>query len=123
MTVHLVQETRVAPSQTRIIPILLTQATEFSASALPLELSILSADRTTQLHIDLPVTHIPKWGASTFTPMVSTYFFAETTPTAFVAVPPKESNHGKALPPLMFLRTSSQQLHSFMTWLTVSPSV
>ena len=104
--IRLFQQTRLAPSQTRIIPIILNQVSQFTESTLRLEVKAASGGREQTLWVDLPVKQLPVWNASDFAPIISTYFFAESSPTAFVAIPPREENPGYSSAPLLFLRTS-----------------
>lgn len=103
--VRLLRETRIAPSQTRIVPLVITQTEPFSESSIALEVTASNSQQQVVLSVSLPIKHIPLWDASSFTPIISTYFFSTSTPTAFVAIPPKEQAVGEALPPLLFLRT------------------
>lgn len=103
--VQLLHETRIAPSQTRTVPILLSQTKGFTGLGLPLTISVISERGTIVFFINLPLKHIARWDATSFIPVISTYFFSGSIPAAFVAVPPKERNPNKAVPPLLFLRT------------------
>ena len=112
--VHLLQETRIAPSQTRRVPVALEQTEPFLESILPLEFSVASENGVRQHSVDLPVKQLATWTASEFTPVIATHFQGSTA-LAFVAVPPKIETTSAAAPPLLFLRALCQEaraLHS-----------
>ena len=99
------REVRLAPTQTRVIPIVLTQTGEFHDAQLELELVAVSSSSTkTTLHIILPVHQFTTWTAEKFDFIVATYFHATSMPTGFVVIPPKLPNDGAALPPLLDIR-------------------
>lgn len=95
------------PSQTRVVPLILTQKAAFTGGFIPVELTLVTAGAVSYMHVDLPIKHIPAWNASELVPLISTYFFSGSTPLSFVAVAPREPSLGKSVPPLLFLRTLS----------------
>ena len=104
----LFQETRIAPSQTRIIPFKLTQpnAVEFDRLEFTLQLQSSDSASTEEIHVSVPVKQHARWTSSeaTFTALKATYFFGTSMPTAFLAVPPAESPNGTFVPPILALR-------------------
>lgn len=59
-----------------------------------------------KLPVTLRINQLPVWNGSSFSPIISTYFFGSSIPTAFVAVPPKEYAPVPQIP-LLFLREYS----------------
>lgn len=106
LQVKLLEETRLAPTQTRIIPVSLKQTHAFLDTNVSLEISVVSADKSAVLSVTLPVKHLSHWDEDDFKPIIITYFYGISTPTALIAIPPKHPNAGVSLPPLLVLRTS-----------------
>ena len=98
------------------MPIVLAQSGAFDGSVLPLEFTASNDEQTVKFTVDLSVKHIRRWDADGFTEIIATYFSATSMPTAFVAVPPKESNGGEPQLPLLFLRMQCSSTDSPMCY-------
>lgn len=110
------QETRLAPTQTRIIPIRLSQEGPFLGSEINLVLVGVSSTGTSMdITITLPVNHHQLWDSTEFHPIVSSYFFATSMPAAFLSIPPKQPNQDKPQTPLLALRASKLNLSNLLT--------
>ena len=107
---------RIAPTQTRIIPILLSSLERIpeDVKQLDVELTWVSStalcqptmeqhpsntygnaqpmiQRTFVLRTTLPLTHVPLWTQEKHVPIQASYFFAKSMPSVFVVKPPKEA--------------------------------
>ncbi|KAH7909149.1 hypothetical protein BJ138DRAFT_1090031 [Hygrophoropsis aurantiaca] len=94
-------EITLAPSQTRIVPISLTQTGPLSPTVteLPVELLVLretdgtlKSDKTIPIRIVMKLKHTPQWTSTEYTPIKASYMFSQSIPTAFLVLPPKEQN-------------------------------
>ena len=111
LNLELMHETRLAPTQTRILPVVLTQTEEFHGSHLFIDLTaVVSASSQIVITITLPIKQFTLWETHHFDFITATYFYATSIPTAFVAIPPKLPNDGAALPPLLDLRKFHRSL-------------
>ncbi|KAF9459360.1 hypothetical protein BDZ94DRAFT_1199681 [Collybia nuda] len=81
-------QSRLAPTQTRIIPILLSQDRTYEEPKIPIRLTLTSKDRTITVSTFLTIRHLSGWSASTYDTIKATYFFGISTPTAFKVIPP-----------------------------------
>lgn len=107
----LVQETNIAPTQTRIVPIKFTQTQPFPESLQQLEFSLelRSGDALAEILVTVPIEHHASWTSDEVPPagIKASYFFGTSTPTAFLVKPPKEVHDGTPTPPILALRGSS----------------
>jgi hypothetical protein len=104
LTLALLRESRIAPRQMRIIPIQLSQTKPFLGSELRVNIAVHSDTCSTLVTVVLPIKHIPMWSPTDFVPIQASYFFTESQPSAFVAIPPKKRNEKEPYPPLLALR-------------------
>lgn len=86
------------------MPILLTQNAAFTGT----EINILIwATSPGYLSCSIPVKivlkHTPLWDTTPYKPIVASYLYGTSTPTAFVVVPPKEASP-QDQPPILSLR-------------------
>ena len=104
----MLQETRIAPMQTRIVPIKVAQTKPISVPHLEFTLMLRSGDRLAEIRVALPVQSHAQWTAGEVPPagIKASYFFGTSMPTAFLVTPPKEPHGGAAPPPVLALRTS-----------------
>ncbi|KAL4065302.1 hypothetical protein J3A83DRAFT_4436701 [Scleroderma citrinum] len=107
LVVSLVEPIRIAPTQTRIVPLHITLTdTEYipeSVTELTIELTFsLAASSTTsskagllpnidkfELEVAIPLVHVPLWTQTTCEPVRATYFFARSMVSTFTAIPPR----------------------------------
>ncbi|KAH7889966.1 hypothetical protein F5I97DRAFT_1848975 [Phlebopus sp. FC_14] len=103
---------RIAPSQTRIIPLRLSlregEGVEKDVNTLDLEIiatCVLTRDtlcpaltvtkiRTHTLRVALPLTHVSVWTSTSHVPMRGTHFFPHGMVTAFIVMPPRKAFGG-----------------------------
>jgi hypothetical protein len=102
-SVHLLHETRIAPTQTRTVPIRLVQSKPLAANELLINVTLTSETSST-IMVSLPIRHLSGWTSTSFKPIKASYFFAESMPTSFVVLPPIEQNDEKPCPPILALR-------------------
>jgi hypothetical protein len=101
---------RLAPTQTRIVPVEIVQSADFAGQAinLTISLSIVGGGKQDSsgvvLRLSLPVTHSPLWTATNYTNIKFTHFYANAMPTTFIAKPPQQENLGEPKPVLLALR-------------------
>ncbi|ESK87531.1 transmembrane protein [Moniliophthora roreri MCA 2997] len=89
LSLALVKPTRIAPTQTRIVPIRISQTRPFTATNLHLALTLTSASTNRVVLITVPVTQLPQWSSSAPLTIKGTYFYASSIATVFTAKPPK----------------------------------
>lgn len=107
LSLKLQLEISIAPSQTRIVPLLISQNMPFYGLELKVEITMISAEGATRIvPISLPVNQLNRWTASAYKPIIATYFYSSSMPTAFVVVPPILHNSGTSQPPILALRAS-----------------
>ncbi|KAF8803609.1 hypothetical protein BYT27DRAFT_7109472 [Phlegmacium glaucopus] len=77
----------IAPSQTRVIPIVIEQTAPFKDDSIQLHLSLTSGQISQKLSVIIPVVH-KNWGSSERQALKGTFFFLTSNPSAFIALPP-----------------------------------
>lgn len=105
MAVNLLREIRIAPTQTRVVPLGIAQTASFPHHELRMDLTVVTESASRVISLTLPVTHHPLWTSSNFIPIRASHFFAEFNPTLFLALPPVEARFEKPRPPILALRT------------------
>ncbi|KAF8078159.1 hypothetical protein FPV67DRAFT_1603782 [Lyophyllum atratum] len=111
------RDTIIAPSQTRIVPLLLTQSDLFLLSTLEVRLAATSNEGVTKtITVTIPVNHQAQWTPSSFKPVKATYFYSRSLPTAFLAVPPILQPLGKAYPPILALHGAGVDIFEQQFW-------
>ncbi|OCH95283.1 hypothetical protein OBBRIDRAFT_720837 [Obba rivulosa] len=120
----LVGETRIAPTQTRIIPVRLIQTERFTKSELRLVLHLsLDSGGRGEFLIVIPIRQHPQWSSTTFPPtgIKASYFFASMMPTAFLVTPPEEPNVGEPRPPVLALHGAGVDIFELPFWIQALP--
>ncbi|GJE86814.1 hypothetical protein PsYK624_028970 [Phanerochaete sordida] len=121
VSVALLRETRIEAGQTRVLPLALTQHAAFTRDTLPVALWITRGNgQASTLIVELPVRQIPAWDTDGFEGIVATYLSGGATPTAFVAVPPKEASE-EPVAPLLFLHGAGVPVLDLNFWLCAPP--
>ena len=77
----------IAPSQTRVIPVVIEQTAPFRDDSIHLHLLLTSGQISRNLSVNIPVVH-KKWGSSERQALKGTFFFSTSNPSAFITVPP-----------------------------------
>ncbi|KAI0747842.1 hypothetical protein C8Q80DRAFT_1219255 [Daedaleopsis nitida] len=119
----LVQETRIAPTQTRIVPFRLTQTKPVSAEKIEFTLKLRSGDMTSEILVTIPVQHQAQW-TSTEVPSAgikASYFFSTSMPTLFVVSPPKDPNGDTPSPPILALHGAGVDVIAMDFWIKALP--
>ncbi|KAK2467077.1 hypothetical protein APHAL10511_001335 [Amanita phalloides] len=101
--VALLNEVRLAPSQTRIVPIVVTQLAPVDLHELRLSVNITSASHSRSITIILPIRQLESWNAQCYQPIRGTYLYAASMPTHFIAIPPQYPNENQYRPPIVAL--------------------
>ena len=98
-------DTQLAPSQTRIIPLKLTQRDQLTVAELRILLYAKSASGLEgTVYVTVPVKNHQIWDSTVGDTIKATYFFSGSSPTAFLAKPPVYEENGLTRPPLLALR-------------------
>ncbi|KAJ7582507.1 hypothetical protein C8J56DRAFT_954942 [Mycena floridula] len=126
LALKLIRPTRLAPSQTRLIPIKLQQTQALSSSIIDLQMNItavLDSDPNSEtiIIVSLPLKHLPIWTSNEFDPIMSSYFFANTMPTLFAAIPPKYELSGDPRPVILALHGAGVDLVTSPFWTQAMP--
>ncbi|KAG7092176.1 hypothetical protein E1B28_008545 [Marasmius oreades] len=111
--------TRLAPSQTRVIPLNISQSKPFTDDAISLELTLSSTNsQSTQikLQILLPIKQLPQWSVSNSSLVTGTYFYASHVPTFFVAKSPKFENGRVPRPAVLALHGAGVDVITQTFW-------
>jgi hypothetical protein len=100
------QSFSIAPLQTRIVPVFLTQTAPFDGTELIFNIRAISENgRTETLSITLPVKHHASASISDGEILKGSFLFASSSPSLFLATPPMFKEE-KPLPPVLALRKS-----------------
>lgn len=104
LTARVLHNSRLAPTQARIIPVAIAQSFPFTKTEIRLEVYVASPTSELTIPVVLHLKQLPAWNYSDYHPIASTYFYASSIPTAFIAVPPQETGLSGTKVPLLFLR-------------------
>ncbi|KAH9925275.1 uncharacterized protein B0H18DRAFT_1170833 [Fomitopsis serialis] len=99
LNLTLLQNTALAPTQTRIVPLKIVQLLPFGGHEIPVALHLTSRNNaTTTLHTSIPVRQHPHWSPSEVPAagIQATYLYGSSSPTAFLVMPPEEPNEDGA---------------------------
>ncbi|KAI0807549.1 hypothetical protein C8Q74DRAFT_1363040 [Fomes fomentarius] len=121
----LVQETSIAPTQTRIVPIKFTQTQPVPESLQQLEFSLKlrSGDAVADILVTVPIEHHESWTSDEVPPagIKASYFFGTSIPTAFLVKPPKEVHDGTPTPPILALHGAGVDIFTMDFWIKALP--
>lgn len=104
MEIKLLRETRLAPGQTRIVPLVIVQTTAYRGDKLTVRLVLESEGERMELTTTLSITQQPSLNEVHDSALVATYFYAKSAPTAYLVTPPLRKNAGEPRPPILALR-------------------
>jgi hypothetical protein len=76
---------RIAPSQMRIVPLQISQNAPFHDSELHVEVTMVSEGMSQVVAVLIPIRNLSLGNAY---PLRATYFYGQSMPTAFIAIPP-----------------------------------
>ncbi|TBU28927.1 hypothetical protein BD311DRAFT_757466 [Dichomitus squalens] len=102
--VSLLQKARIAPTQTRIIPITLTQRAPLRHDSIELTLTVESQDAVSEVRIAIPVEHYAQWSADDVPAagIKASFFYGTSMPASFIVIPPREPTNAPP-PPILAL--------------------
>jgi len=105
LSIKLPDTVSLAPSQVRVVPVLLFQTMPLDQPDLQIQFVMTSQDGSSKiLIITLPIKHFSHWSSYTCSSMTATYLYSSSTPTFFLVIPPLcESSH-EPNPPIIALR-------------------
>ncbi|TFY55536.1 hypothetical protein EVJ58_g8182 [Rhodofomes roseus] len=126
LNITLLQNTSLAPTQARIVPIKLFQLLPFGGHEIPVELHLESKgdDAVTRtLYTSITVRQHPHWSPSEIPEagIQATYFYSGSTPTAFLVKPPEEPNEGPPRIPVLALHGAGVDIFSMPFWIQAIP--
>lgn len=105
MRIELAHQARLAPSQTRIVPLRIVQSKPFTGDVIKVQLVLEGEGSSSGLTISMNITQRPSLAEADGSAIKSSYFFTESTPTAFLVIPPRKPNEGNPRPPVLALRS------------------
>ncbi|EEB93194.1 hypothetical protein MPER_08186, partial [Moniliophthora perniciosa FA553] len=121
LSLALVKPTRIAPTQTRIVPIRISQTRPFIATKLHLALTLTSTSTNRVVLITVPITQLPQWNSSTPLTIKGTYFYASSIATVFTAKPPKINNLDIPRAPILALHGAGVDVVGQTFWSDALP--
>ncbi|KAL0947293.1 hypothetical protein HGRIS_013412 [Hohenbuehelia grisea] len=120
----IVRPATISPSQTRIIPILVSQHAPFHDAKFDISLFFTQGSSLAEhnVSVTLEIAHHIQWVSDAGpVPLKGTYFYAETNPTAFSAIPPMRENGRAEKPPLLFLHGAGAEVVNNPWWVEYLP--
>ncbi|KAI0933809.1 hypothetical protein AcV5_005858 [Taiwanofungus camphoratus] len=117
IALSLVNETRLAPTQTRIVAIRIIQNGPFHKDEIVFDVHLMSGNSSITLHVSLPIKQHGQWPTS----IKASYFFATSMPTSFLVVPPEEQNSGEPRPPILALHGAGVDIFEAPFWIEALP--
>ncbi|KAI0664567.1 hypothetical protein C8Q70DRAFT_1041331 [Cubamyces menziesii] len=123
MDLELVRETRLAPGQTRIVPIRFTQKQPIDMKHLEFTLTVISGNATSTVDVALPVQNRAQWNAINGAPLgiKASYLGFGAMPAAFLVTPPEHPNVGSPKPPILALHGAGVDIFEFGFWTQALP--
>ncbi|KAJ7168119.1 hypothetical protein C8R43DRAFT_1060269 [Mycena crocata] len=125
LKVELLRPTKIAPSQTRIVPLRIVQTKQFLKPKLELKITLSSEkdDKPLTLSVALSVSNLPRWSNTTLFAIRGSYFYAQEMPTAFSAFPPLLENieNANPQPPILCLHGAGVDIISESFWIDSLP--
>ncbi|KAJ8462025.1 hypothetical protein ONZ51_g11162 [Trametes cubensis] len=123
MDLELVRETRLAPGQTRIVPIRFTQKQPIDIKHLEFTLTVISGNATSTVDVALPAQNRAQWNASNGAPsgIKASYLGFGAMPAAFLVTPPEHPNVGSPKPPILALHGAGVDIFEFDFWVQALP--
>ncbi|KAI0781232.1 hypothetical protein BD413DRAFT_600635 [Trametes elegans] len=123
LKLEVVQKTRLAPNQQRIVPIRLLQTGPLKADKLEFTLTIVSDEETRTVDVVIPVVNHAHWDTSAGqkTSIKASYFYASSTPTEFLVAPPAQPNASAPSPPILALHGAGVDIFANTFWIQAIP--
>ncbi|KAJ7632248.1 hypothetical protein FB45DRAFT_744737 [Roridomyces roridus] len=121
-SVELLQPTKIAPSQMRIIPLRIIQTERFTKSTFAINLSLVSdTGANSTVAVKLPLNHLRPWSTDSLSAIKGSYFYSKAMPTLFSAFPPLLENGDKPCPPVLCLHGAGVDIQSQTFWIDSLP--
>ncbi|KAI1790745.1 hypothetical protein LXA43DRAFT_973466 [Ganoderma leucocontextum] len=113
LAVSLLQKTRIAPTQTRVIPVVFGQTGPFYSDELEVMLTVESGGSEGEVYVTIPVQQHTQWSADNIPAggIKATFFYGSSMPAAFLVVPPEEPRD-VPLPPILALHGAGVDVFS-----------
>ncbi|KAM5531823.1 hypothetical protein V8D89_014522 [Ganoderma adspersum] len=113
LTVSLLEKSRIAPTQTRVIPVILAQTGPVYLDELEIILTLKSGDSESEVYVTIPLAHHPQWSSESVpaSGIKATFFYGTSMPAAFLVAPPKEPP-AVPLPPILALHGAGVDVFS-----------
>lgn len=121
LQLSLVHDVMLAPTQTRVLPLQLLQSGPFKGSEIGITIRFKTGKKTTTLTLEIPVKQYPLWTSDKFQPIKASYLYMNSTPTAFLVVPPKGPESGDPHPPILALHGAGVDIFKFPSWSEAVP--
>lgn len=113
-----------APSQTRVIGLLLSQSMPFDQPRICVRISAVSIDGLSDnasLSIHLPIKHLKLWSPSSYDAITATHFGSLSSPTTFLAVPPFHDSTDEPRNPILAIHGSGIDIFRHKFWVDAIP--
>ncbi|PFH45661.1 hypothetical protein AMATHDRAFT_200381 [Amanita thiersii Skay4041] len=112
---------RIAPSQTRILPLNIVQVTPLLLSELGISITLRSGELSHEIFMSLPIRHLHSWDEINYNPIQATYNYVFSMPTPFIAIPPQFDNTGKNVSPILALHGAGVDIIQQSFWADALP--
>ncbi|KAF8589925.1 hypothetical protein K439DRAFT_1331326 [Ramaria rubella] len=101
----LLEKQRLAPSQTRVLPIIVEQRQSFHESTLHLSVTLLNLQNSRRIVLTptVDIRHLKSWDDLTSYKAIQATYFLSHFPTVYVAIPPALPNLATPKPPIIAL--------------------
>ncbi|KIL69564.1 hypothetical protein M378DRAFT_69148 [Amanita muscaria Koide BX008] len=120
-SIRLLNEIRIAPSQTRVVPLVITQQAPVFSSELSLFVKVRCGELEQAITVVLPIRQLERWDAQTYEPIKSTYLYPTHAPTHFIAIPPKCPHPQRHCPPILALHGAGVDVVHEVFWADALP--
>ncbi|KAK7693141.1 hypothetical protein QCA50_002707 [Cerrena zonata] len=115
--VQVLSEPHLAPSQTRIIPLQLTQHGALMMTELEFLIYATSSfGMQSTIHVTIPIKQRQEWNTTEADAIKATYLFSASTPTAFLVKPPVYEDSGSTRPPILALHGAGLDIFVHDLW-------
>lgn len=129
LEVQILKTIRIAPGQTRVIPLKLRQLARTEATVLDICLTVTGDQDSTyskNLTVSLPIHHTTGWttGSESRNAVKASFLFANSSPTIFVVIPPRLRGQGQKAPPILSLHGAGVDITyepHFDFWVAAQP--
>ncbi|KAI0273854.1 hypothetical protein BC834DRAFT_815835 [Gloeopeniophorella convolvens] len=123
LALSLVAEIRLAPGQTRVLPVRISQSKPFTDDTLSFDVHADSGGSTVILPVKVDVSQLGHWSsAGVSKAMRASYFSTDTGPMTFMVLSPAEANApGTRSPPVLALHGAGVDILKHHFWVEAVP--